>query len=445
MTENTQTSHAVYLLASINRLSLKAFNAKTKQALIFLILNDTLKVVQYKRAGLWKITKHQPELLGISGYSTFNAQTPYVKRWGQLVKNIKNIEISQIIPITENFTEDNKPFSLTNPPPNVLWLPIVTQSNFSLGLWLERHFNNPWKEDEIEILDYLMQNYSAAWDKFSRWNFGKINFRNPAIYIAAILLLTASFIHIPLPISAPCEIVAQSPILITAPLDGIVNEIKVEPGQTVKKGDILFAYDKRALLEELKVAKDQVQMVQAELKRANSLAFKDKKSLDLVGVNKEKLKKEEAELDLAMYRASELDVKSPINGIVMLDDADQWRGKPVHVGESVMTVSDPDKTKIKIWIPENDNVEINPKHTIKIILNTMPEKTFHAKLKYISKYTAINDKSSANFVAEAEWIQPNEDVLSGLKGTAILYGEDVPILYWILRRPWAYIRNVLGF
>jgi hypothetical protein len=75
----------------------------------------------------------------------------------------------------------------------------------------------------------------------------------------------------------------------------------------------------------------------------------------------------------------------------------------------------------------------------------MPEKTFHAKLKYISKYTAINDKSSANFVAEAEWIQPNEDVLSGLKGTAILYGEDVPILYWILRRPWAYIRNVLGF
>lgn len=444
MTANTEASQAIHLLAAINRLSLKAFNAKTQQSLTFLILNDTLKIVKYHRAGLWKIENKEAKLVGISGYSTFSDQTPFIIKWGEVVSKIEDPKKIQSITLEAVIPEDDQPANMSMEPPQVLWMPIVAHGNVCMGLWLERGHFQPWKDDEIEILNFLMQSYKAAWEKFSKMNFIKFKVNKSVLYISAAAVLLLMLIHIPLPISAPCEVVPQHPIPVTAPLDGIIDHVTVMPGQTVKKGDLLFIYDKRVPQQELDVAKDQVRIIESELKRASSLAFKDKKALEQVGVAKEKLKKERAVVSLAQYKVEQLEVKSPIDGIVILENPDQWRGNPVHLGESVMTISDSSQTKVKIWIPENDNVNINMKKEVKVVLNVMPETSFYAKLLYIGDYTTESEKTVPSFIAEAEWDIPPSDIRPGLKGTAILYGENVSLVYWIVRRPWAYLRNLFG-
>lgn len=444
MSPETDASQAIHLLASINRLGLKAFNADTKQALTFLMLNDTLKVVKYQRAGLWKVSGRTAELLGISGYSVFNDQTPFVRTWGDLVAKIEDPKKAQIVPVKQAIPDQNQPQNLNQPPPNVLWMPITVSGSTVVGLWLERGYKQPWKDDEIEILNFLMQNYGASWNKFSRINFGKIKFNKPLIYSVAAIIALLVIIRIPIPIAAPCEVVPQFPISITAPLDGIIDHIAVQPGQQVKKGEILLEYDKRVPLQELKVAEDQVKIIQSELKRANSLAFKDKKALEQVGISKEKLRREKAQESLARYKVEQLDIKSPIDGVVVLENADLWRGNPVHMGENIMMVSDPAKTKLKIWIPESDNVALKQQSTVKVILNVMPENSYYATLSYIGDYTTENEKQMPSFLAEAEWQQAPEHAMPGLKGTAILYGEKVSLMYWIVRRPWIYLRSVLG-
>ena len=38
-----------------------------------------------------------------------------------------------------------------------------------------------------------------------------------------------------------------------------------------------------------------------------------------------------------------------------------------------MIVADPNNTKVKIWVPENDNIVLDKSKTIKVILNVDPE------------------------------------------------------------------------
>ena len=113
-----------------------------------------------------------------------------------------------------------------------------------------------------------------------------------------ILLMS---LRVSLRVVAPCEIVPKDPIIITAPLEDIIANIEVKPGEG-EEGDILFEYDKRVAKENLKVAQEEVQVAQQDLNRANTLAFRDEKSLAEISVLTAKLKKEQVNLELAQYR-----------------------------------------------------------------------------------------------------------------------------------------------
>lgn len=447
MSTPDRSGQAIHLLAAINRLGLKAYSTPSKTALTFLILNDTLQVVRYNRASLWQIEKDHTNLVGVSGHAVVNPNSYLASEWKQILRNIKDYNKPQILD-SVNQIKESEP--IAGHPPIVhdnvafVWLPISNRDGI-IGLLLERWNGVKWQYDEIEILNFLMQNYSAAWAKYTKSDKFKKLFTKPTQLALGTLALALLFIQIPLRIVAPCEIIPKDPVLVTAPLDGIIEEVKVEPGQYVKQGELLFTYDAHVPLEELKVAEKQVDVAEAETRRANSLAFRDKKALAEYAILSLKLKKEKTLLDLAKYKASQLNVFAPIDGIVMLKNRDEWRGNPTQMGEKVMVIGNPDKTKVKIWIPESDNVDLNLGSEVKIILNTEPDYSYKADLSYISPFTSLSEKNIPSFSAEADWINPPKEIKIGLKGTAILYSEDVSLFYYIIRRPLSYVRTALGY
>ncbi len=445
MTDN-KSGQAIHLLAAINRLGLKAFSSPSKTALIFLILNDTIQVVRYNRASLWKIDANDMELLGVSGHAQVNPNSFLASEWKQILRGIKNNAQPQILESVSQIKEhDDIPGHKNIVHENVafVWIPIYSKEG-TVGLLLERWNGIKWQYDEVEIMNFLAQNYSAAWNRYTNTDRFKKFFTKPVRIASAIVAFSLLFIQIPLRIVAPCEIVAKNPILITAPLEGIIEEVKVEPGQLVKKGDLLFSYDKNVPMEELKVAEKQLNVVQADAKRANSLAFRDKKALGEYAILALKLKKEKTLLDLARYKASKLNVFAPEDGIVMLKNKDEWRGNPTQIGEKIMMIGDPKETEVKIWIPESDNIELNLGAEVKVILNTEPDSSYKAELSYIAPYISFNEKNMPSFMAEASWETPPKDLKIGLKGTAILYSENVSLFYYIIRHPLTYVRSILG-
>lgn len=445
MADTNKAAQAVQLLAAISRLGLKAFSTKSHQSLIFLILNDTLQVVRYDRAALWEIDeKKKCRLIGISGESAFDPKTSLAHQLKQIVEQISPLDQSQILsqellePYVTGYGQKNT---------SVVWLPIKAGDKLKLGLWLERWEGPKWQYDEIEILSFLMQNYGAAWEKFDhRFHLSLQPLKKPIYGLLALLFLLSFIIQIPLRIVAPCEVIPTSPVLITAPLQGIIESINVEPGQQVKKGDVLFEYDKKVPLDELQVVVKQVNVIQAEIQRAFGLSRKDPNSRAELGVLQERLSKERKNLEAARYKASKLVVTSPIDGVTIIHDPDEWRGNPVQVGEKVMMVSDPNQNRVRIWIAEADNIDLKPESEVRVILNIHPNTTYYAILDYVALAVTMSEANIPSFIAEADWKEDNPPgVKLGLKGTAILYGENVSIFYWILRKPWTYIRRSIGW
>lgn len=453
MSSNPPNAQLSQILILINQLQLKAFSSPSRAALSFIIVNDTHQIFKYDRALLWKIEDHTPSLIAISGQHSVNKETEFYQKSKRLLSYLINPNTPQ--ELTEaSFSAESNLLKEIFPKANTIlyWIPIIAQEEHHVGLWIET-FRKPDAKDhdpkkELHFLtNAIIPAYTAAWKKFDQTQLLIPHLKKKKLwYYAALLTILALFvIRIPLRVAAPAEIVPKKPFVVSAPLDGIIAEILVKPGQEVHSGDILFKYDKRVPLQEVKSAAKQVEISQAEVERSSTLGLSDPKSLGELGVLKLKLQKDQIALELAESQAKKLDVKASETGIVMIEEPEEWIGKPVKIGEKVLTLSDPNNTKLRIWVPEGDNVRIDPRKDISFILNVSPDRTLNAKLDFISFESRIGEGDVPAFLAEASWEKPPKDIKLGLKGTAILYGENVSLFYFFIRKPYSALRRLTGF
>ncbi len=232
--------------------------------------------------------------------------------------------------------------------------------------------------------------------------------------------------------------------MIAAPLHGVIDRIVVLPGRAVQAGELLAVYDKRVALEELKVARQQVQIIESDLQRARVQAFDKATARAEIALLENRLEQEKTRLRIAEYRAERLEIRAPTAGTLMFADPNEWRGRPVQVGERLMLLVDPQRTKVRIWLPENDNIRFDIERPLRVILHSDPRQARLARLHFLANHSQTAPDGRARFRAEADWLSPTPDVKLGLQGTAVLYGEDVPLGYWLLRRPLAAVRGDLG-
>ncbi len=448
--KNPQLIPYLYIL---NRLVLKTAAVKTKEALIFLIVNDTFHLLKFDRAILFHISPKKTKVLGISGQPSINSVSPLVNKLEKIASGLKH-------PQTEAFLDDSHFKENTvavwkevqaQTHSAVLWLPIFSDNQLVLGLWLERwdtqHFTFP-TEDFPELLkNFLLPAFGVAWTRFNAgFSFKKwLGISAFKLMLLSTLLLIASLaIQVPLRIVAPCEIVASDPYVVRAPLEGVVQGIVVKPGQWVKKGDVLLEYDRKILEDALKSTQKEALAKQLEVERASFLGLQDKKFLDELALLKVKQQKELVNLGFMEYQVGLLTVIALEEGFIQVDAPDEWLGRPVKKGEKILVINNPQNTKIQMMIPESDNIPLDLQAPIKIFLNTDPFKSYLAEMEYIANEVSISDQKIPSFLAKANWIDQPPHLKLGLKGTAILYGEKVPLLYYILRKPWNTLRQFTG-
>lgn len=443
---NAQLAQALIL---INQLQIKAFSSPNQAALSFIIVNDTHQVFRYDRAILWEINEKVPSIVAISGQHTLYKETEFSQKSKRLIAHLKNPNVSQEL-TEDSFSAESNLLSeiRSKPETRIFWQPLI-HNHHQVALWFEIwDSKNRDPKKELEFLTHtLLPAYASTWVKFEKTQFLKPHFKKKKLwyYVGLPLLLMLFLVRIPLRVAAPCEIVPEKPFIVAAPLDGIIAEVNVKPGQEVRNGDLLFRYDKSVPLEQLKSAAKQVDIAKAEVERAATVGLQEPKSLAELEILKPKLQKDQIALELAQTQVAKLDVKTTEPGIVMIDDPEEWRGKPVKIGEKVLTLSNPLKTKVRIWVPEGDNVVIDPNKDINVILNVSPERELRARLDFIAFESRIGEGDVPAFLAEALWTTPPKDVKLGLKGTAILYGENVSLFYFFMRKPLAAFRRLTGF
>jgi len=434
--------------------------ARSIEALAFTISNETHQVVPYRQAQVWRAGLAAPDLLAVSGLALLPEDSPFtvwLRRlvaalWPRLEHEPLLIDLAAI-----DAAEAATSAALLAPdmvagwqewwPAHLVAIPLAIDGKL-LGAVLLCLDTAP-DVAELAILARLQATWSyCAW-ALTRASGRGFGLRRPTgrnrwgwfAVIAAFLLLPVRQTAL-----APAEIVALKAMAIAAPIEGVIKVFHVHPNQKVKAGQLLFSLDDTTLRNRREVSARALEVAAAELLSAQQKAFDDNKARGDVATLQSRIAERRAELRAVEEQLGRIDVSAPRDGIAVFGDINDWQGRPVAIGERVMQVADPKDTGVLVYLPVADAIATDEGERMRVFLHVAPLSPLESRLSETSYQAVLSPDGIASYrirgtldASEAEGI-----ARIGLKGTAKVYGSYVALIYYVMRRPLAALRQVSG-
>jgi hypothetical protein len=328
-------------------------------------------------------------------------------------------------------------------PPHWLWLPLVSPAGRLEGvLMLMRRA--PWQDADRLLAEPLAGCYGhALWAIRRRIpDLPQLTRRQWAGVTAAVLALL--FVPVRLDTLAPAEVASTETTPVTAPFDGIVAEVAVRPYQAVKAGEVLLAFDPRELAMKRDVAARSLDVAEAELASLRNQAFMDPDSKNKIAVAEQKAALERETLSYAEERLQRAQVIAAEDGVVLFDDRFSWKGKPVTTGQALMTLAKPEHKELRIDLPVAALIPTAEGAEVRLFLDMDPSRPLAARLTRLGYEARPLPGGGLAYRFVADLPDDAGPLHLGARGTAKIYGERVALGYYLLRRPWAALRQVLG-
>jgi len=332
-------------------------------------------------------------------------------------------------------------------PETVLWQPLITpEGELRGGLLFMR--DGEWTKAERATLNQAADAYGHALGALSRRRFWRRNTtkRKPRYLKLLAALLGTLLLMTPLRLSvlAPMEIIPADPMIVSAPMNGVIKKIAVKPGQAVKTGQPLFSLDDVALRNEHAVARKTLEVARAEYVRASQKAFADSASRAQVLMLKAQIDQKTVEADYMAELLQSSQIHAAQDGIAIFTDAADWDGKPVAVGEKVMILADPKRIEAEMQLPVADAINLEIGAEVLLFLNIAPLKPLKATLRRASYQAQVTPAGVLAFQLQATLKDSAAAPRIGLHGTAKIYGRKVTLFYYLMRKPLATLRQLLG-
>ena len=441
---------------ALRDLSHRARQAASDRELGFVLVNDSLALAPFRQAALWL---DREGIWSLSGVVQIDANVPYVQWLDAVARHLQSVGGDRVRP----FTASDLPADLAAEwahwwPVHALWLGSSASGLAGAGIWVR---DLPWSDAELAA----MQEWSEVWwhafaalhrpriarlrgwrtrlAKALAWQDDLVWWRQRRLQVVAVLL-AALLWPVRLTVLAPGELVPAHPLVIRAPLDGVIDVFHVQPNQQVKAQQALFSFDEIVIQSRLAVAMQALATAETDYRQTSQMALSDSKSKTQLGLLIGKVEERRAEIDALQEQLTRARVLAPQEGVVLMDDPSEWIGKPVATGERILRIATLDDVEVEAWVPLADAISLAVGDEVVLYLSASPLSPVSATLRYMA-HDAVQrpDGSYAYRIRAALSGKTHHRV--GLKGTAKLHGGWAPVSYWVLRRPWATVRQYLGW
>lgn len=264
--------------------------------------------------------------------------------------------------------------------------------------------------------------------------------RKAIVASAAVALLVVLAMPMRFPVKVDCMVDPVLRRVVPAQFDGILKESYFKPGDFVKQGDLLAMMDDKQLLwrkAELVASRDRA-IRQRDLAMADpraAVATAQMAQLEADGI--------EQELRLIAFKEQNLELRAPIDGMILTGDLERARGIPVGQGDVMFEIGPVDEMIAELRIPAYDISLVKEGDPVTLRLSSFPGKTWEASLRRIRPQAETVDGESV-FVAEALLAGDETHALrAGMKGRASVRGESGPVAWVLTRRLWGLARTTL--
>lgn len=437
----------VKALSSLIQLEEEARGAETHRDLAYVFTNDIQRLLPARLVVFWQFGDGgSPELRSASNISAPDRNAPAVRALDALLGELLeshtvNDEPLEVDP--EKLGERTRATVEELLTPWLLLVPLRRRNGALLGVILLAG-DERWSELHHTLAGVLSDTFAHAWqalEKPERSRAIRAHLRRTwKRYLAAVVILLV--LPVRQYVLAPAEVIPRDPQVVAAPMEGVVENVLVEPNARVEEGELLFVMDDTELRNRLSVARKALDVAQAEYLRNAQQAFACEDCRGKIAELKAVMERERAKVAWAEAQLEQSRVRAPRDGVAVFANANEWEGRPVTTGEKVMTVANPNESRLRILLPVGDAIETQPGAKVRFYPNVSPMSSYDAELLHGSYEARVQPDQTLAFevVARLEGQQPP----LGWRGTGKIYGDRAPLAYLVLRKPLSWLRRTLG-
>ncbi|MEM7254233.1 MAG: HlyD family efflux transporter periplasmic adaptor subunit [Pseudomonadota bacterium] len=443
----TEQNKAAAPFAVLLQLEAKTRTVESLKGLEFLIANDTRRILRYGQACVFRRFGRRLRLSTISSIAVVDRSSPSV-RWSErvasrAVKECPDGRATVLTPesLPERLRVEWSEFSF----PHVVLAPFFSRKGRLLGaLWLSK--TEPWTPAELTLVDRVRDTYAHTWLNLLLGE-PRVTWigRHAIASGLAVLLAVTMLLPVKMSALAPAEVVPNEPYVAAAPMDGVIEEVVVDPGAPVAEGDLLFTFEDTELRNRATIAARRLEVVEASIAQAKQGAFFDDDSRAKVELLQSEAALARIELDYAQDLLERTEVYAQRPGIALITDAADWKGRPVRTGERVMAIARPRSMKLRMHLPVEDAIVLAEDKRAALFLDVDPLTRHEAVIEHASFEAEVTESDVLAFRIDGALLGAQRPLRVGLKGTVKLYGAQTTMFLFLFRRPVSALRQFVGF
>ncbi|AIU87185.1 efflux RND transporter periplasmic adaptor subunit [Pectobacterium odoriferum] len=437
----TPTSVSTATFARFLDLERQARAANSTEELAYCIVNDSQPLFSFRHAAL-VINGKVRAVTGVTQPAPHAPFIAFVERACTQLSSVDEKALAQcrVIQASQLDEQSRKDWQALSAP-EALWSPLNDRQGNPFGaIWYARE--QPWQSTDQVLAEQLSGAFSHAWlalePQTPRWR-RRARWK---IVVPALLLLACMFIPVRQSVLAPAEVIPHQGRVVAAPLDGVIQSFTVLPNQSVRQGEVLVRFDSTTLKAQADVAERALNVAEAEHRASSQRAFQDADSKARLDFLAAQVAQKRAERDYANALLSRAEIRAERDGIAVFADATRWMGKPVRTGERLMELADPALTALRIELDVGDAIQLQQEAPITLFLDSDPLTPHAALLERIAYESEQTPAGNLAYRLDARFTDTPPRI--GLRGTAKISGDYVPLAVYLFRRPLAVIRQAIG-
>jgi multidrug resistance efflux pump len=332
------------------------------------------------------------------------------------------------------------------PFPHLLMLRLSARDGREIAYALAAR-EQPFTEAEAGLAGRIAASFGHAAEALGGGVRARRRRLRPALAAAAAAATAAAllFVKVPLTVLAPAEIVARQPMVVAAPIDGVIDALPVDIGQSVRAGDPIVQFADVQARNQLEIAEQELAVAEARWRQVSLAAFTDASARRDLATAQSEMALKRAERDYARDILRRTTVTADRDGIAIFADKRELIGRPVQTGQRLMEIADPKALRIRINVAVDDAMPMKRGAALRMFPDSDPLNPVSAVAVEAGHQARQLENGSFAFRVEAD---VPADALArlqiGHRGAAQIFGDDVSLGFYLFRRPISWLRQKAG-
>ncbi len=275
--------------------------------------------------------------------------------------------------------------------------------------------------------------------KSAKSKLGKLLSLPKRIILLGLLIAFSLLMFLPITYRVRCNCVTE-PVtkrFAVAPFQGQIVSGFVEPGDHVKADQVLAEMDGRTIRWDLSgVVAERDQSIRT---REDELAKRNVNEAVVAGLEYDRLISQQKILE---YKQDHLQIKSPIDGIVLSGSLERAEAASVETGEVLFEIGPMKPMRFEIAIPSNEIAQVKSGFKARIWIEGQEEQPIDGEITRIHPRSETRDAKNV-YIAEIEFPNDDERFRPGMKGSVRIDCEKRSLGWSLFHKPMNWMRSRL--